>query len=117
MKIVVNLLEKLRPIRFLIAAFVCTLLFISSAYPAAATTSQPTDSEASLNQIQEKTDEAAKSNPSSFQEIESDTEGGLNLVQGKADQEKMSTPENSQDATTVKEKIENILSKITGSDE
>ena len=113
MNIVEILLDKLRPMRFLIAAFVCTLLFISTAYPAAATTSQPSDGEASLNQIQKKTDEAAMSNPSSFDD---DTEGSLNLVQGKADKEKMSTPENSEGATTIKEKIENILSNITGSD-
>ena len=43
--------------RLMITVMVCGVLFISSAYPAQATPSKATDGEASLNRIQNKTDD------------------------------------------------------------
>ena len=42
--------------RIALTGMVCGLLFISNVYPAQAVTSKSTDSEASLNRIQAKTD-------------------------------------------------------------
>lgn len=101
------------PIRFLIVAFICTLLFFVSAFPAIASTSEPSDGVVSLDEIQARTNAIAGSQPRSLEEIQADTEGGLNSIQGKADYHKMSRPENSQDATTVEDQIKDALESIT----
>ncbi len=95
----------LRYLQFFITACLCTFVFLTSTFPAAASVSQPSDGVVSLDEIQARTEEVAKSQPCSLKELHSDVEGGLNAVQGKADYNKMNRPDNSQDATTVEEKI------------
>lgn len=105
-------LNNFRPVRFLIATFVCTLLFFTSAFPAMASVSRPSNGAVSLDEVQNRTDEVAKSQPRSLEELQADANGGLNAVQGKADYNKMNRPGNSQDATTVKEQVKEGLKNI-----
>ncbi|WP_019503616.1 hypothetical protein [Pleurocapsa sp. PCC 7319] len=98
-------------LRLLLTAFVCGLLFISSAYPAQAATSRATEGEASLNRVQAKTDEVASSNPRGINEVTKEAQKGLNAVQGGADADKMISPDEA-NATTVKEKAANLLDNL-----
>lgn len=98
--------------KLVLAAFVCGILFISSAYPAQAVTSSTTEGEASLNKIQDETDKVADSNPRGIDEITKKAQKGTNAVQGGADQDKMVSPKDTS-ATTVKEKAANFFSDLT----
>lgn len=100
-------------LRLVLTVFICGLLFISSVYPAQAATSRNTEGEASLNKIQSKTDDVAKSNPRGLEEITKEAQKGLNAVQGGADESKMVSPEDASDATTIKEKAANFLDNLT----
>ena len=99
--------------RLVLTAFVCGLLFISSAYPAQATPSKATEGEASLNKIQAKTDNVADSNPRGIEEITKEAQKGLNAVQGSADADEMVSPKEASNATTVKERAANFLEDLT----
>lgn len=101
--------------RFLITAFACTLLFVSSAFPALAA-SNPEKGAVSLTEIQQKAKGVANSEPRSMEEVQAEAKKGINAIQGDADKEKMSTAENSENATSVEEQISNIFSSITGND-
>lgn len=112
-------LSNLRPVRFLIAAFVATLLFFSNAVPAFAIStspSSPTKGEAPINDIYEKSEDVLKGEPRTQAELRDTAAEGVNEVQGAADLDQMNTPENSQDAVTAKEQVERVLEKITGKD-
>ena len=100
-------------LRLVLTAFVCGLLFISSVYPAQAANSKPSDGEASLNEIQAKTDSVAKSNPRGMDEMTERAKGGLNAVQGSADKDKMISREEASGETTVKEQAGNFLENLT----
>ncbi|MCP6758044.1 MAG: hypothetical protein NHB32_04555 [Fischerella sp. CENA71] len=108
----------LRPVRFLVVAFTCTLLLFSHAFPAAAIESyqsNPTEATDQLLETQRETDEVAKSAPLGLKETQKRTSGGgLNEVQGTADAKNMNRPENSQDAVSVEEEVSNFLKKVTG---
>lgn len=108
---------KSRLVRFLMATFVCTFLFLSSAFPVVAATSSATKGEDALKGIQKESEEVLKSDPRSMEEVQSKAKGGLNAVQGGADVNKMYRPENSQDATSVEERVKGFLNDFTGSDE
>ncbi|MBD2679161.1 MULTISPECIES: hypothetical protein [Nostoc] len=117
MKVIASVLSILRPVRFLVVAFTCALLLLSSAFPAFAIDSyqsKPTEGETQLLDIQRKTDEAAKKPPIGLEETQAKTQGGLNEVQGTADFDKQKRPENSQSSTSVEESIKNVLDKVTG---
>jgi hypothetical protein len=112
-------LSKLCPLRWLLAAFVAGVLFLSTAFPAAAissTPSDPTKGEAPINDIYEKSEDVLKVEPRTQGELKDEAERGLNEVQGAADIDKMNTPENSDQAVTAKEQVERALEKITGRD-
>lgn len=117
MKVISFALSMLHPVRFLIVAFTCTLMFLSTAFPALAISSyqsDPTEGTTQLLETQRRTDEVAKSPPPSLQEVQEKSNQGLNEVQGDADIDKMKRPENSQSSTTVKDEVENFLEKVTG---
>lgn len=99
-------------LRLALTAIVCGLLFISTVDPAQAATSKSTEGEVSLNNIQEKTDDVARSNPRGIKEVTKEAQKGLNAVQGGADEEKMVSPGET-DATTVKEKANNFFDNLT----
>ncbi|WP_017655262.1 hypothetical protein [Fortiea contorta] len=117
MKVSFFVLNVLRPVRFLIVAFTCALLFLSSGLPAFAIDSyqsDPTEATTQLLEIQRKTDEVAKSAPPGLEEVQRESNKGLNEVQGDADINKQKRPENSQSATSVEENVKNFLEKVTG---
>jgi hypothetical protein len=101
-------------IRAVLTLFVCGLLFIAVANPVQAATSKPSDGEANLNRIQDKTDDVARSNPRGIDEITQEAQKGLNAVQGAADQDKMISPDEA-DATTVKDKAASFFDNLTKS--
>ncbi|MBG1258825.1 hypothetical protein [Nostoc commune] len=114
MKIIASVLS---PVRFLVVAFTCALILLSSAFPAFAIDSyqsEPTEGTTQLLDIQAKTDEAAKAPPIGLRKSQKETNEGLNEVQGSADIGKQKRPENSQNSTSVEENIKNALGKITG---
>jgi hypothetical protein len=95
-----------------LTVFICGILILSTAFPAYAVTSSRTEGEASLNRIQKKTDDVARTNPRSLEEITKESQKGLNAVQGGADKDKMVRPEDT-DATSVKEKAANFIEDLT----
>ena len=99
-------------IRLLLTVFVCGLMFVAVANPVQAATSKATDGEASLNKIQDKTDDVAKSNPRGINEVTKEAQKGLNAVQGSADKSEMISPDEA-NATTVKEKAASFFDKLT----
>ena len=110
-------LSMLRPVRFLVVAFTCALLFFSSAFPAAAIsspTSSPQDATTQLLGTQEETDKVSTEPPLGLKEVQKKSNEGLNEVQGAADIEKQSTPENSQGASSVEDEVSKFLKKVTG---
>ncbi|WP_427162206.1 hypothetical protein ACQFX9_11960 [Aliinostoc sp. HNIBRCY26] len=107
----------LRPFKFLIIAFTCALLLLSSTSPAFAIESyksDPTEATTQLLETQRQTDEVAKSPPPTLEEVQRKSNEGLNEVQGAADIEKMKRPENSQSATSVEDEVKSFLEKVTG---
>ncbi|MEH2143828.1 hypothetical protein [Nostoc sp.] len=117
MKIIASVLSLLSPVRFLVVAFTCALLLLSSAFPAFAIDSyqsDPTEATTQLLDIQRKTDEAAQSPPAGLEKVEEESNKGLNEVQGDADINKQKRPENSQSATSAEGNVKNFLDKITG---
>lgn len=117
MKTLSSVVSFLRPVRFLVVAFTCTLLFLSSAVPAFAISSYQSDSTEGTTQLletQRKTDEIAKSAPLGLKKVQEESNKGLNEVQGDADIDQQKRPSNSQNATTVEEEVKNILGKVTG---
>jgi len=113
----------LSPVRFLVVAFACTLIFFSSALPAAAIVNSPSSpykGEEHLNEIQKRTDQAVIDPPLSLKEIQKGQQaqkGGLNEVQGAADLNKMSTPENSGQATSVIDEVKEALRNFNNHDD
>jgi hypothetical protein len=117
MKIFDFVLSILRPVGFVIIAFVCTLLFLSSTSPAFAIISYESDVQEGPTQLletQRKTDEVAKSQRLRMKEVQENSTKGVNEVQGDADIDKMKNPENSQSSTSLEENIQNFLEKLTG---
>jgi hypothetical protein len=98
-------------IRAVLTIFICGLLFISVANPVQAATSKPSDGEANLNKIQDKTDDAARSAPFGIDEITKESQKGLNEVQGSADAEKMISPEET-DTPSVKDKAASFFDNL-----
>jgi hypothetical protein len=110
----------LRPVRFLVILFACTLILFSNAYPAVAAMgsarSNPSEGEAHLDEIQRKSEEVTKKDPLSLEETEKEANAGLNEIQGGADVKQMNRPSNSRQATTVEDQVKNALEKVTGRD-
>ncbi|MBD2363213.1 hypothetical protein H6G36_18815 [Anabaena minutissima FACHB-250] len=103
--------------KFLIIAFTCAVLFLSSAIPAFAIESyqsEPTEATTQLLETQRQTDEMAKSPPATLKEVQKKSNEGLNEVQGAADIDKMKRPANSQNATSVEDEVKSFLEKVTG---
>ena len=102
-------------LRLVLTTFICGVLFISSAYPAQAVTSSPTEGEANLNRIQNETDKVGKgldNPPRGIEAVTEKAQQGTNAVQGGADADKMVKPEET-DATTVKDKAANFFENLT----
>lgn len=114
-------LSALRPIRFLLAVCIGTLLVFSNALPAFSDPVNPTGSktapqqgEAQLRTIEAEAQKAVIDKPYSRGETQAKANQGLNEIQGDADIDKMSRPENSQGANSVEDKSKNFLEALTG---
>ena len=117
MKIIALVSSLLRPVRFLILAFTCTLLFVSNAFPAFAIDSYQSNPEKATTQLletQRKTDEVGRSDPPGLNKVQEESNKGLNEVQGDADIDKMKRPSNSTNSTSVEDEVEGFLEKVTG---
>lgn len=103
--------------RLFIGAFMCLMLFVSSAIPAFAAgssyQSSPTKGAAQLDDTLEASQEVLKNPPRSLDEVISRSNQGLNEVQKDADINQMNRSQDSR-KSTVQEKIENALEKVTG---
>lgn len=112
-------LSKLRPLRFLLAAFVATIVFFTYAFPALAISapkSDPREGEAPINNIYERSEDALKGGPPGGEATTEAANNGLNEVQEDSDLEKFSTTENSEEAVTAQDQVEKALERITGKD-
>lgn len=114
-------LSALRPVRFLVAACISAFLVFSYAFPAYSAPVNPTgnptapqEGESQLLQIEREAQEAVLKKPYSRGETQTKANEGLNEVQGAANLEKMNRPENSQGATSVEDKLKNVLESVTG---
>lgn len=112
-------LSALRPVRFLLVAFACAMLFFSTpAYSAPAnptgTRVAPQQGEEKLLGIEKETQEATLKNPLTLEETAEKANKGLNEIQGDADRDKMFNPGNSQGATSVEQAAKEALEKVTG---
>ncbi len=109
--------SKARVARFILGAFMCLMLFVSSAVPAFAAGSSQSSlqkGEAKLDKTLEKSQEVLKSPPLSLEDVESRSNKGLNEVQEDADIGQMKRSDNTAQTTSVPEKIERALEKVTG---
>lgn len=103
-------------LQLLLVVTICTLSIVSFVLPASASESiqsQPRSSEAKLDKIYEKSEDALRDPPLSLDKVKEQANKGINEVQGGADAQKMKTPEDSQEATSVEEDIEQALDKVT----
>lgn len=121
MRSIKSKLSALRPIRLLLVAFTCAFLVLSNAFPAYSDTPQPTGNqkspaqgESNLLGIEREAQEAVLKDPYSREETQTKASEGLNEIQGAADLDKLKRPENSQGASSVEEKSEGFLERLTG---
>ena len=109
-----NLSALIRPLRVVVAACVCAFLLFTAAAPAySANASHPRSGETNLLDIERKSQEAVLENPYTLEETQVEANKGLNEIQGDSDIDKMKRPENST-GTSVEDKIEKALEKVTG---
>lgn len=111
-----NLSAWVRPVRVLLAAFVCALVLFSQAMPAYSSpkSSSPTSGEANLLKIEKEAQEAVLEDPYSLDKTQKKANEGLNEIQGSADLDKMKRPENSQGTQSIEQKVQKALEKVTG---
>lgn len=108
-----------RPVRLLIVASVCCLLFLVNILPAAAigsSPSNPSEGATRLDEIYRKSEEVTKADPLSMEETQREANRGVNEIQGAADIHQMNRPENSGQATAVEEQVKRVLEKVKGED-
>lgn len=101
--------------------FTCTLLIFSNAVPANAAPANTTQAKSDLTKgserlddVQKKSEEILRNPPLSMDRVQDESNKGLNEVQGDADIQDMSRPSNSRKATSIQEKAEQVLEKVTG---
>jgi hypothetical protein len=110
----------LRPLRFLVIVFACSLIILSNSLPAFAmgsNKSKPSDGVVKLDKIEQRAEDAMKTPlaPSADEAIaRANEKGSINELQGAADINKMNRPSNSRGATTAKDQVEKVLDKVTG---
>lgn len=109
--------------RVVLVVTVCAFMLFNTALPAYAagssnatigsSRSHPTEGEAPLNNIFERSEDVLKAEPRPMDELQKTAEGGLNEIQGAADYDKMSRPDNSQDAESVPDQIKRAFDNLT----
>ena len=115
MKLITKIVSAIRPVQFLFAALICTILFVTTIAPAQAgmmsSKSKPTDGTTQLNKIDVKAQKTIDKPAMDLAEIEKRSQNGLNEVQGSADKNKMYRSNSSEPA--IGKDIEKALDKIT----
>ncbi|NJK39764.1 MAG: low temperature-induced protein [Oscillatoriales cyanobacterium RM2_1_1] len=102
----------IRTVQFLVAAFLCVTLVFSSTVSAFAATSQSTQGEVKLSEIEQETQEMTrKTTTPGLKETQAKTRKGINGVQGDANKSAMKKPDNSS-GESVEEKIEEGLDNL-----
>ncbi|MGF1521183.1 MAG: hypothetical protein ACFBSF_02520 [Leptolyngbyaceae cyanobacterium] len=99
-------------VRAALAVAACALLMFGAVSPAVAfgsSPSSPSKGTAEMNDLQATSKQAVRGESRSLEEVQSKAENGLNGVQGSAGANKMNTPGDSQEATSLREKAENML--------
>lgn len=104
-----------RPLRFLIAASLCTFLFLSNALPAAAVGGSDKGG-TTLDQIVEKAEQVVKQEPRSMQEVQTEANKNTNSVQGSANKEKMEKAENSMSGPPMAKQANELVKEIKDAD-
>ena len=104
----------LNPVRLLVIAFICVLLFFSSVLPAAAIGMDQNKGEEQLKGIEQKSEEVLKSAPRSLEQTQSEANKGINAVQGNADVNKMKNQDNSNKEKSVEDQIKETVQDIMG---
>jgi len=105
-----------RSLRFVVIAFTCAVLFVSTALPASALGAPRTNTDkgsVQLDDIQAKSEEVTKAPPLSQEETQREANRGINEIQGDSNKDQMFRPENSR-GTTVTDRVEDALENITG---
>lgn len=102
-----------RLVRALVAVCICSLLFVSNAFPALAITSSPTKGEDKLLGIEKESQEAVLKQPMGLEETQEKASKGPNEVQGDADKDKMLNPSNTA-ATSFEEKVKELVEDVKG---
>lgn len=102
-----------RLVRALVAVCICAMLFVSSAFPAFAITSNPTKGEDKLLGIEKEAQEAVQNKPMGLKETQEKASEGPNEVQGDADMDKMKNASNT-NATSFEQQVKNVVEGITG---
>lgn len=108
-------LPSLNPVRLLIIASICVLLFFSSVFPAAAIGMDKTkgvQGEDQLKGIEQKSEKVLESGPRSLEETKSKANQGINAVQGGADVNKMKEPGDSQKTKSVEDQIKEAVHDV-----
>ena len=104
----------LRPLRFLMAALLCAFLWIGFATPSFAATSNFTQGEDALKEIQKDSEQLLRGGPPSLEETQSKAQEGINEVQGGADKDMMKNPLNTGTTTSVEDQIKEGMDNIRG---
>jgi hypothetical protein len=114
MKFIANIISNIRPVRFLVAGLMCTVLFFASMTPVKADSnvakSKTTDGVERLQKIDDDTYKNIDDPAMSLEEVQKRSQNGLNEIQGADDKDKMFTSKSSK--PPVAEKIEKALDKI-----
>ncbi|MBE9179938.1 low temperature-induced protein [Oculatella sp. LEGE 06141] len=116
-------LSKIRPVRVMLAFVAGIMMLFSYAAPAYSdgfrdpvinsSPSNPTQGEAQLDRIFEKSEEALQQSPPSLEKEQAEqSNGGLNVDQGTADIDKMYSPEDTQHAKSAEQSTERGLRKL-----
>lgn len=96
---------------------VVSLLFMLSAMDSAIafgnSNSNPSQGTAQMNQLQQQSKKAVRSEPRSSKVVKKQAQRGPNEVQGDADLHGMNVPDNSRQAKTVRQQAEEALEKVT----
>lgn len=99
-------------VRLLVITFICALTLLSATFPASAYSTSK-DQPFQDDEILQKSAEVLRSGPPSMKTVQERSSRGPNEVQADADLDKLNRPENSKSATTIEERLENALEKVT----
>lgn len=106
-------------LQFSVVIVASVILMLGGTHAAIAlgsSSSDPAAGTAQLNQLQEESRQAVRSEPRDTKELKRKAQRGPNEVQGDADLGGMNVPDNSQQARTVRQQAEDALKKVTPGD-